>query len=486
MKKYYYLFGSLLLLLLAWSLYTLKYTPVPWVDEVYFASVTQSFTGGGGLKLPIGLDEDVFHYGPVYFLFTSLSVLIGGFNLISIRIVGLIFTFVVGFILFHIYKIKGVNIKIAMCLVFLMLIDQLFVYCSHIGRMETLALFFYLVAVYFYENNKNCFSYKSIVIVSVSILFAFLTTSRTAVIIIPLALAILIRLFKSKQWGKLSLFIFIPVVGFLIWLFISYGSFSAFINYYTSVDNGYSEGNLINRFIGGTFIISKTHYPLVLGVIIVILHSIKYKYFKSISLYFYTIILFYLIVHSTSDTYSVLILPLYYLILGIGFNNIWKEKERMRIWFYSITSIILLCLVVNLGVFSAKWLLIESSKEYRDKTLVDNWISDKIPKGAVILGSDNYYYSCLDNGCKFKSLTQVYKNDKQFYSFMYDDYKPEYVLYSSKEASPDAIKAFSLLNLEFISHYTPEPIINWQDAVINKLGLENNNTFDGDLYRVIY
>lgn len=478
--------ATLLLFIAVWSIYTLQYTPTPWVDEVYFASVTQSLTEGNGLTLPVGLNQEVYHYGPVYFLLTSLAVLVGGFNLISIRIVGLIFAFIAAFLLYKILRAKEVDKKIAILITILLLFDQLFVYSSHIGRMETVAVSFFMIGWYLYERYKQKLSVKVIAIISLCLLLSFLTTTRSVVIILPLGIALLVNLIKNMKWKEMAVLFIIPIVGFTIWVYASYGSFSSMLQYFTSNEDSYSEGTLLNRFIGGSFIISKTHYPLVLATLLVIVHSIKYKYYKEIQYYLYTILLFYIVVHSTSDTYSVMILPLYYLIIGVGLNKVISQKQSQRPCYIMALCAVGLILMVNAATFATKWLMIESSKEYREKPLVDEWISKRIPEGAIILGSDSYYYSFIDHHCRFKSLTQVYKNDNQFDGFLNNDYRPEYVMYNINESSPDAVKAYHLIELEYIDHYAPEPYFNLLDKIISALGLSNQSTYEGDLYRVIY
>lgn len=39
---------SLLLALVAWHLWSLTYSPLPWFDETFFASLTNSFMNGRG------------------------------------------------------------------------------------------------------------------------------------------------------------------------------------------------------------------------------------------------------------------------------------------------------------------------------------------------------------------------------------------------------------------------------------------------------
>lgn len=483
-KRYYPLIILLVAFLALWSMYTLQYTPLPWVDEVYFASVTQSFVDGNGLTLPVGLNQDVYHYGPVYFLLTGLSVLIGGFNLFSFRIVGLIFSFFVGYLVYLILNEKRIGKKLAIAIVVIMLYDQLLVYCSHIGRMELVAVTFLLISLFYFEKNKGNYSISSIVLISFNLLLALLTTSRSVVIILPIGIIVLLDLLSKRQWKELFLFVLIPIVGFLIWLFSSYGSFESFVNYYTQVEDSYADGNLVNRFVGGSFIISKNHYPLVILSLLIVIHSVIEKYFKSIGLYVVTILLFYLVVHSTSDTYSVMIFPFYFLIIGIGIKKMIEMKKKRKMIFVLAATLLMLNVFINIVIFFAKWTLIESAKEYRDKDLIKVWISKHIPEGSLVLASDAYYYAMIDNHCNYKSLTQVYRNDNQLRNYLCKDFKPEYVMMYSYEGSPDALKSFKLLNLELIDHYEPIPYYNWLDKIVSFAGLSNQVSYEGDLYKV--
>lgn len=60
-----------LLLIIAYHLFTLEIQPLPWFDEVYFASIADNFINNGSLVPEIGSyarnGRPALTYGPVYF-----------------------------------------------------------------------------------------------------------------------------------------------------------------------------------------------------------------------------------------------------------------------------------------------------------------------------------------------------------------------------------------------------------------------------------
>ena len=478
------LFWSIVCLLTVWHLLTLTLSPVPWVDEVYFASMTNSLVSGDGLTVGVGLNQNAFHYGPIYFLFTGLFTLIGGLNPFTFRLTGLLFSYLVAFAVYKILVNRGVGVKLSLLVVLVVLFDQLFVYCAHIGRMDIMAGFFVLLAFYYTDKYDQAGKDWHIVVVALFMLLALLTSLRCAVTLVPLGVYLLVCIIQQKKWVRLVYLVGIPVVGYLAWIFVSYGSIQGFIDYFVSPNETAHDENFLTRFLGGSFIISKIHYPLVLLTLVVLVHSILRKYYEEIHLYLYTIILFYLVVHSTSDTYSIMILPFYYLIIAIGLQHVVEDNHKS--WRYSMYAIGVLCIFVNLGVFMAKWVVIESSQEYRDGNQLEAWIKNNVPSGTKVIGSDTYYYACLANGIDFKSLEQIWTNEEGTKNYLVKVYHPQYVFLNKYEETTEAIDCFNLLNKELVAHYEPVPVLNWLDKLVQKIGFSNKSTLEGDLYRLIY
>lgn len=483
-KKILFWFVPALFILIIWNLYTLQYSPVPWIDEVYFASLTKSLVDGNGLILSIGLDNPVYHYGPVYFVLTALFVKIGGFNLFVFRLVELLFSFLTVFLVFKIMRQRRIRVTVMLTMIILLVTDSLFVYCSHIGRMELVSSFFVLFSFFIYDKYKADQKLLYIIYISAFLLLSFLTTSRSAVIVIPIGLSVIVHIIKSHKWWHFLAFVGIPIVGFIFWMFLSFGSLHQMIDYYLDSQTS-NEGNFIARFVGGSFIISKTHYPLVLLTILIVIHSIIKRYFNEISLYFFSILLFYLIVKSSSDTYSVMILPFYYLIIGEGLNEIfinYKKKDILQITSLTICGI---CFIINIGLFFTKWTLIESSKEARDERKAYEWISRSIPKGSVVVGSDVYYYTCIENECTFKSLEQIFTTETETLDYILNTIHADYLLFNSEETIPEALTMCNLIPKEEVGNYSPECTNDFLANLLSKIGVTNHSTFKGNLYKII-
>src|SRR3954469_703237 len=82
---------------LTFHLVTLSYNPLPWYDETYFASIALNLTHHGTFFPMIAyhakvLKEDIA-YGPVYFIFTGLSIKLFGFGIFQFRVINLLFGF---------------------------------------------------------------------------------------------------------------------------------------------------------------------------------------------------------------------------------------------------------------------------------------------------------------------------------------------------------------------------------------------------------
>ena len=87
-------FVLVILMAALWHFWALPYSPLPWFDETFFASITHSFINGSGFQLAVcplqSNGEPVLLYGPVYFLLTGLITKTLGFGLFSFRLANLL------------------------------------------------------------------------------------------------------------------------------------------------------------------------------------------------------------------------------------------------------------------------------------------------------------------------------------------------------------------------------------------------------------
>lgn len=467
-----------------WNLYSLSLSPIPWEDEVYFASVADSFLHGEGFTQPVGLDQDVFHYGPIYFAMTGLSIWIGGLNPFSFRLVSLIFAFLSGFIIFKILRGRNCGYLISFLAVTAFLIDPLTIFCAHNGRMDIVCAFFILCGILCYEKYANTRRARYLISLSIFFLCSSLTSLRSVVVFVPIYCIIFVNLIKDRRWLPLLLIFFIPLLGHLLWIFCSYGSLSNFYDYFVG-SNGQNDGNFISRFVGFSLNIESNHYPLLVAFIFSIVYSIKKKFFGQVCHYFVTILIFYLTVHSTAECYSIMIFPFYYIVIADCLSRIKKCNEKKVIFLCSwmLASIIL---IINLGSFGVKLLMIESSKQYRDAKLVTSWVKNNIPPHSRVLGTYQYYYALKDNDCEFKVPEQLYEDEEKSLSYIYDYYRPVYLLVEKNITSPLDMAIISSIKKEQIAEYSIEPSMSLISTLFKKIGLENKSSYEGTLYKIMY
>jgi 4-amino-4-deoxy-L-arabinose transferase-like glycosyltransferase len=468
-------FYSLITLLLAWNIWSLLYSPVVWYDEVFMASMTNSLLNGNGFALDIESGQQIFMYGPVYFLLTAFSFLISSVNAFSFRIVNLIFAFLAVFTVYRILGKLKINELIKRLIVLVFLIDVIFIANSHSGRMEFVAVYFTLLCLFYYLKEKlitidYCF-------IALFASLAFLTTPRVAVILFPILIFVLIRLFKEKKWYNIILFLTIPIVSYLIWIFASYGSIIAWIDYYTAVTDK-SGLSKVGLFLGGTFFIPQFQYPLLGGVLIAVVAKLRKKEFKITILFFMPILMYYLLVKTDNAIYTAFILSFLYIFLAMGLEASHHSKRIYKTSFYAIVS---LCFFLNLGIFVIKAATIISTKEGRNQKVLNAWIVKNINPNSNVVGSVCYYYACINNNC---SLRLPHANS--FYSI---EKKPEYLMIS-KTALNDirfkrAIEIFkSDFDLDFIASFTPEIEDNILLRTLMRVGYKTDSSYSGDLYAV--
>lgn len=413
------------ILLVIWSLWSLVYSPTAWFDEVYFASVTHSFISGNGLAIELDHYEPCNTYGPVYFLITGAITKIFGFGMFQFRIVNCLFSFLSVFLLGKILEKISVNKGLNYLLQLLFLTDALFVSNSHSGRMEFVAITFVLLAyLYFLSGNKS--DRIKTMVVSFMLTLAVMTTPRVVVICIPLAIFQLVNLFRSRSWSLLLAYIIIPILLYGIWVFVAFGSFEEMIAHYTQHGDGVeAQQSSLGRFVGGNWAISKYHYPLIFVALISMIIMFKNKSYKEIIIYITPIFIYYFLVNDTG-LYGVLVLPYFIILLALG-ASVLLVSER-KIFKVSFKALILICLVVNIAIFSLKAFTVISTHEQRDPRKPAEWIAKNIPEGSRVAGDYDYYYAAIENGCQFRRITSEEVKDEEFIADVISTFNPDYIV----------------------------------------------------------
>ena len=461
-----------------WSILTLSISPIVWYDEVFFASMTHSFAEGNGLALELDNGSPFYIYGPVYFLFTYISTQIGGFSIFSFRIVNLLFSFGCVGVLWMIMKIKK-NSSIAKYVVAaLFMTDVLFISNGHSGRMEFVALFFVLLAYYYWVKNLNL----GYIGIAVSLSLAVMTTPRCVMIAFPLALYYFCKLVKDRNWLKTGVYVSIPILLYLIWIYASYGSIDTFIAYFTKSNDVSQNASLTERFIGGNFYVPKWNYPLLILFLLSMVIAVWRKQLSKISLYILPIALFYILVYDTG-LYSVYILP-FFLLAIISVYTALSEKDRwIKKTFHVAISI---CLLINLSIFSYKSVALLATAKSRDYSLVESWLNKRIPENSRVVGSCEYYYACIRHSCSFKKLFRDYTDDEYVFTDLIENYRPQYLFISTSETKSGSIKNADRFEKKLIGKYRTPIDCDYPEWLKKLIGNTTQSSYDGNLYEIVY
>ena len=479
MKKSTIIFSSIVLVLFVWHLWSLKYLPLPWFDEVVFSSITHSLINGDGFLCDAYTGEQLYTYGPVYFFLTAIPTSLFGFGVISFRITNFLFTFLCMFPLWGIMRKRNVSKNIAyVCLIFY-LTSFIITQNMHMGRMEMVCLFFALSSYWIYYKFEGDIPPAWTLLFGLCISLAVLTTPRVAAILIPLGFAILYQIMKKKQWVQFLL-LSISVLGpYLVWIYASYGGVSEMFSSLTQpVNYGVqNKGSALSQFVGGNFVINFWDWAMILTSIFLVIASFYQKKWNCFVLPFSSIITYYLLVYDTG-IYSTFIIPFFTIIIAFGFSIISKKTVLKRITFACLG----LCFFVNLGMFSVRIASVVSSYDMRNPQPISEWIGTKVPAGSRLVGDFRFFYACMDNNIRFRTNYKENYPSKLWWEELKTDFQPQYVMLSGENC--DDMAELNGLVLEKVAKYES---INHDSALrrLVKRFVPSNDTFDGVLYKII-
>lgn len=425
-------------------------------------------------------NNQVLTYGPVYFLLTSLFSFVLGWGLYSIRLVNLLFAIISVIIFYKLARKIGLSSKLTIIFVSLLSFDTIFVQNAHSGRMDLVALCFFLLAINFHLNIKN--KLKSATLLSVLGTLAVLTTLRIAILVLPAFALLWFKYIYDKEWRSVIVLPVLSIVLYLIWVFVGFGSIEAFILHYTntSAETGKS---LTNSFIGSSLYVPFYQLPLVITGIVAVLFLL-YKKVKSVEVWTYIlpIVFFYSYVKDTG-AYSAMVVPFWYLVIALSikeFQNISLKKSILNPIIYTIT---LGLLFVNVGVFVTKSVTILLSLNERNPKPLSVWVENNLPKGCNVVGDDRYYYVSMKNDCDFQYIDRV-NSPSDRAKFHFDNFKPDY-LFVSNQTPKENINAY-------LEYYSFTDTLNYSipnksviaSKILNFIPIPISSSYEGSLIKL--
>lgn len=403
-------------IILLFHLLTLSVSPMPWFDEVCFVDISYSLSQGNGFKLEIAPflehSENIVHYGPVFFSIQAAFIKLLGLNVWTARIPGFVFAVLSCVVLIRLFE--KTQVKLGHAGLLLLILFPTVSSTLHNGRMEFVAIFFWLSSIYFIlQRNVG-----SVMISAILFVIMLLTTPRSLLFLFG-TIFLFIWVWRYNLSGLFLNALLYGVVIFLgewIWAVVSVGSLSAYLELLGSSSEG---------FVGGGFPFRTKDLPM-LGILIasilsLVIPNVRKQILQSekANLLFFSmiIILSYVLLVKETGPYLV-----YMAIPVILLSSVLKEFGIGKLVF-SLSIIVLL----TFQFFKFGLLISELSE--RDPAKIRDQILKVIPKGSSLIISDQYYYMLRSNEMKLNYLH--HKDFSEIMEYNSRSFQAEFVLLNS-------------------------------------------------------
>lgn len=449
------------------SLYCLPYSHAAWYDETFMADYTRNFIETG--KFWNTMDPKTATrciYGPVYFLFTGLSTKLLGFNIFTYRLVGTVFYFLCGWMMYKCLSLplkgegrRGKGLGAVLSLIYLL--DVMCVRSSYSGRMEMVAVFFVLAAYWRFlryegakgssgsKGSKGSSGSKDALLVSLTLTLALMTTPRVVFVGAPLACYMLYLLWKEKRYRLLLAYIAIPVVLYIVWLTYQHGSVMQFVENIMGKKQSTSSSNSglsLTYFIGGNFVLRAYHYPLFLTMLVSLVMLARKKMFKTALIYVVPILTYYIFVFDTGY-YSAFMVPFCFMAIAVGMQHLHDSNEHKH-----LRHLVMFMFVFNLVSYVVIFTTTLATKNKRDEYRYEQWVKTHIPEGSNVIAPYQAYYAVVGNNCDFKRNTREAVPVDSLVKDFHTNYDPDYIITVRLSARDTIALGFPV---QYVDEYIP-------------------------------
>ena len=433
-KKYKILLLIASLIYVIYHFATLIYSPLPWFDEVSFASITNSYlkhhTFFEEARI-IVLPQQKLDYGPVYFVMQAALMKLLGFGIFNFRLTGLLFGFVDLFLVYKICRQLKFNDGATVVALMLIALEPNFNQFLHSGRMDFVTLFFFFLSYLSFVKIPGSERAKGTLwalATGVLLAGAILTTPRIIYAFSFYACYFIYEITqKGDRKGIFLKYVWI-LVGFAaiyyIWVLVAFGSVHNLVYYYT-------HSSVIKEHTGMDTGVKSIKYNVLIYILafasfFILLKNKAAK--KNMDLVLLTVPLIVsflvLVTGGLSGRYFALIAPFTYLLIG-GVMAGMNSSTFLR----SITYVIA---VLFAGVFIFKGMYIFGTLQQHDPQRNEAEISKYITPNALVAGDFRYYYIARDNNCSFLSLEENGPWDNKIKYFL--DHKVNYFIINKDNA----------------------------------------------------
>jgi 4-amino-4-deoxy-L-arabinose transferase-like glycosyltransferase len=404
--------GGLVVLYLAAHLSTIATSRLPWFDDTFFSSIADTLVHRGEFTLtagPLWFDKPVYLYGPVYFLVVGAIFREFGVGVTQTRLPGLLCGFGIVLLAYGILRRARVRSTLAMVTCAAMALDPTFHQNIHSGRMDSMAIFFILLAFYCLMLGREDDGRGPLGWIAASGAFAalgVLTTPRPGYLLIPMGVLLLARwAYRRDLRSALSAVVWGTVCLVLVgaWIVYAFGSIPGMLAYYADFSQDYTSGGF-----GG---IRTLHAPLLVPLLLLLAAAVvrRPRILANDILFFAVlgIVEFYVVVKDKGTfggLYSFFIIPLAYLALGYllsRLRDVIPDARRARQVRYAVFALLFL---FNGAIFAARSTLEVLQWEARSPAATDAIVRALIPPGSRVVGDDKFYFAVRKAGSDFQYL----------------------------------------------------------------------------------
>lgn len=480
-----YTLAAVILVYAAYHIATLKISPLPWFDEVFFASVAQSWAEDRSFELlsaPFFLGgKELLTHGPVYFVLAGTMFELFGFGIIPYRMINLISGFI---ILYLFYRLMKDHLKLTPLLCAmgagLLALDTVYNMSMHNGRMDIFALLFMLTATLCMVQSGPQRDMRTVLLYAIlggtAGTIAILASPRTGFFFLPLAIILIVRAFRKQEeahwyaiagWG-------VPVVLLILaWFLYAFDGVQDMIAHY----------EVYSVMVTGGVQLPVYQYPLIGLVVASLIGTAFYNYrllFTELNLLILSSTLLFNTIVFDTGAYSVMIVPFYYLlIMQVGARTEFPlTKVRM--------ALVTLLLLMNLGIFSFKGFAVLGTWHERNPEPVHAFIDQHIPEGANVIAEEQFYYGVIQAGADFHFSNRLLSTEEREV-YLREEFDYDYLIISEVlyRNNPGFFKLFDKqAELEKVAQYRYEgERSDLVQAILDMAGFDILTSFDGRVYR---
>jgi hypothetical protein len=441
---------------------------IPWFDDTFFASIADTLRRTGEFRLavsPLWFGKPVYLYGPTYFLLVAGLFDTLGFGVLQYRLTGLVAALAVVLAAYRILRREGVGRGVAVAGCTLIALDPVLLEILRVGRMDLLAILFFLLAYLFLLDSRHALGRAGVLYSALSgaaAALGVLTTPRPGYLLIPLGLILLYRCYAGPTARRIAQIVawaagFAPLC--IAWIAYAFGGVAPMLAYFSEFTGTYAGAGF------ATITIQKPLLVLLLLFGLVVVIKNRRAFLDEFALFCgLGIALFFLFVKNTppfGGGYSILLIPFEYMGLAWLISNcpplpLLSTPMVQRLAFLPL---FLLNGLFFLAIVASDVLLWPSL----DPTEAARVISADIPSGSRVIGDDKFYFLVRRAGSDFQYLERGGTLAERV-AFHKNTYDFEYLITDMDEQSTtmDAYRASTdLVKVGAVDHPTLSSLIRY-------------------------